>query len=110
MVQSFAHIVLLQVFLPFAVLLVNSAFLPSNLTVSNSSVAHNNISLYKPLYEPHLNSTPKFVNISGETANPLVIALLPAKDANPVPASSAKRSALFKRDLPVGTCAPGTPW
>jgi hypothetical protein len=59
---------------------------------------------YRPLYEKHYNSTPQFHNVTGKSVNPLIVAL---QGANLDQTTSAKR--LVKRDLPVGTCAPGTP-
>ena len=68
-----------------------------------TSIYKNGSELYKPLYPVHSNSTPRFHNVSGVTANPLIKALL----------GSSNNSSLAKRqssnDLPVGTCAPGTP-
>ncbi|KAL2812544.1 glycoside hydrolase superfamily [Aspergillus cavernicola] len=64
---------------------------------------HNTSAVYKSLYTLHSNSTPVFQNVSGQEANPLVRALQSPKN-------STGAHALLKRDeLPVGTCAPGTP-
>lgn len=66
---------------------------------------HNTSAVYKSLYTLHSNSTPVFQNASGQEANPLVRAL-----QSPNSSTGAQSHALFKRDeLPVGTCAPGTP-
>lgn len=54
-----------------------------------------NTTLYKPLFQPHSNSTPVFKNLA------LIQEL-----------SSGNKSILGRRDatdLPTGTCAPGTP-
>jgi chitinase len=93
--------------LPFGVAAV------SNSTNATLPVERGNGSaLYVPLFEKHSNSTPVFVNSTGRTANPLVIAL---QDGNKK--SSANKRSVYspfhlKRDdwvLPEGTCAPGTP-
>lgn len=59
---------------------------------------------YTPLYEVHSNSTPKFINTTGETANPLIKVLREKNEAG----ISGRSLGLLKRDLPEGTCAPGT--
>lgn len=88
---------------------------------------NNGTALYPPLFELHSNSTPRFINTTGRTANPL-IKVLQDKNQNDRKRSlfgfsPSKRShhgshARFhhsKRDdgddwtLPEGTCAPGTP-
>jgi hypothetical protein len=78
----------------------------SNSTSGSLGAPKNTTHYYRPLYEKHFNSTPGFQNVTGKTSNPLIIALDGAKD--PVEGTLAPRS-LKKRDLPVGTCAPGTP-
>lgn len=65
-----------------------------------SQLLGNGSALYRPLYVLHSNSTPKFHNVSGVTVNPLIKALL---------GSSNNTGSLQRRDLPIGTCAPGTP-
>jgi hypothetical protein len=70
----------------------------------NQTLTRNTTHYYKPLYEAHYNSTPRFQNVTRKTANPLVIALQPAAGQ-----AISARSVLMKRDLPTGTCAPGTP-
>ena len=62
---------------------------------------------YRPLYEPHYNSTPIYLNVTGKTVNPLVLA---HQDAKPLPIQpTTPKSPFSKRDLPTGTCAPGIP-
>jgi hypothetical protein len=58
-------------------------------------VTAKNISLYPPLYMKHSESTPVFVNTTGRTANPLIVALGGGSDQN-----LAKRQA---STLPTGT-------
>lgn len=80
-----------------------------NLTLSSPS-EKNTTHYYKPLYEPHYNSTPKFQNVTGKSVNPVIVALQGANSpVAPQPVTSSRRSSLLKRDLPTGTCAPGTP-
>jgi chitinase len=83
--------------------------------------SENGSALYLPLFEQHSNSTPRFINSTGLTANPLIKALQ-AKNQdvrkrgllglrNPHGASRHSHHAhqVHKRaDLPEGTCAPGT--
>ena len=45
-------------------------------------VTAKNVSLYPPLYMKHSESTPIFVNTTGRTANPLIIALGGGSDQN----------------------------
>ena len=59
---------------------------------------------YLPLFEVHSNSTPRFINTTGKTANPLIKVLLHEPDTT----ISERGLELFRRDLPEGTCAPGT--
>ena len=65
---------------------------------------HNESALYAPLFEVHSNATPKFINSTGKTANPLIIALLDKNEG-----SSSKRGLAKRDELPEGTCAPGIP-
>ncbi|ORY13819.1 hypothetical protein BCR34DRAFT_662986 [Clohesyomyces aquaticus] len=76
-----------------------------NATNFTNPLPRNGSERYQPLFEVHSNSTPKFINSTGETANPL-IKVLQEKNS---PGISGRSLALFKRDLPEGTCAPGTP-
>lgn len=62
-------------------------------------VSAKNVSIYSPLYAKHSSLTPVFVNSTGRTANPLIVALGGDQKL-------AKRQATT---LPTGTCAPGTP-
>lgn len=72
-------------------------------TAVRGSTPHNISAVYKSLYALHSNSTPVFQNVSGQEVNRLVLALQS-------PNNSTGEHALLKRDeLPVGTCAPGTP-
>ncbi|KAL4770196.1 hypothetical protein BDW60DRAFT_224434 [Aspergillus nidulans var. acristatus] len=72
-------------------------------TAVRGSTSHNTSAVYKSLYTRHSNSTPVFQNVSGQEANPLVRALQSPNNSNGA-------HPLLKRDeLPVGTCAPGTP-
>ncbi|KAL2821416.1 glycoside hydrolase superfamily [Aspergillus cavernicola] len=74
-------------------------------TAVHGSNAHNNSAVYKSLYSLHSNSTPVFQNVSGQSANPLVRVLQDSSQT-----SGRDTRSLGKRDeLPVGTCAPGTP-
>jgi hypothetical protein len=45
-------------------------------TTSTDSLASNNVTIYKPLFQKYSPDTPVFINVTGETANPLVKALL----------------------------------
>ncbi|CAO2656569.1 Nn.00g053720.m01.CDS01 [Neocucurbitaria sp. VM-36] len=87
------------------------------------SLPSNSSALYAPLYEKHSNSTPKFINATGQTANPLVKALQ-AKNGDNQKRSlfgvgrshggshhGHKAYHLHKRADPLSerTCAPGTP-
>jgi chitinase len=98
----------------------------SNHTLPN--IPSNGSALYVPLFEKHSNSTPKFINSTGQTANPLIKALQ-AKgqgshkrsilDTNHAHAGSHhgthRRYHVHHLEqraggaLPEGTCAPGTP-
>ncbi|KUJ13269.1 glycoside hydrolase [Mollisia scopiformis] len=71
-----------------------------NQTSPSIQVHNNDSALYKPLYTLHSSSTPEFHNVSGVTVNPLIKALL---------GPSNSTGSLQRRDLPTGTCAPGTP-
>jgi len=77
----------------------------TNNTNGNLPGPKNTTHYYRPLYEPHYNSTPQFQNVTGKTVNPLIIALQGGEPLN----STVSARHLVKRDLPVGTCAPGTP-
>jgi len=79
-----------------------------NLTLSRP-FAKNTTHYYPPLYKPHYNSTPKFQNVTGKTVNPLVVALQGANAESAAAQPVTRRNPLLKRDLPTGTCAPGTP-
>lgn len=70
-------------------------------TVVCGSPAYNNSAVYRALYPVHSDANPVFQNVSGHSANPLVSVLQdPTKYA----------CSLVKRDeIPIGTCAPGTP-
>lgn len=62
-------------------------------------VSAKNASIYSPLYMKHSSLTPVFVNSTGRTANPLIIAL----------GGDQKLEKRQATTLPTGTCAPGTP-
>ena len=77
--------------------------LVSQLTTGATSQVQNGSSIYKARFEVHEESTPRYQNVTGRTANPMVRALLPVNSSD---------SSLHKRadnGLPTGTCAPGTP-
>ncbi|KAJ5424840.1 glycoside hydrolase [Penicillium cf. griseofulvum] len=64
--------------------------------------AQNGSTIYRPKYEVHSHSTPRYENITGVTSNPMIRALQ----------STNSSHGLHKRadnGLPIGTCAPGTP-
>lgn len=87
------------------------------------SLPSNDSALYTPLFEKHSNSTPKFINATGQTANPLVkvlqakngdnqeTSLFGVRGLHGVSHHGHKRYHMHKRadPLPEGTCAPGTP-
>ncbi|KAF2472768.1 killer toxin alpha/beta, partial [Lindgomyces ingoldianus] len=83
--------------------LTTAAWNATNAT--NSDGPNNGSARYLPLFEKHSNSTPKFINVTGKTANPLIKVL---QDKNQ-PSRRRDLLDLSKRDLPEGTCAPGTP-
>jgi hypothetical protein len=74
-----------------------------NTTNTTLALLRNGTERYSPLYETHSNSTPIFVNTTGQTVNPLVKLLLEKNDL----AESHPSVRLIRRDLPEGTCAPG---
>jgi chitinase len=88
----------------YLVVFLQSVCAQWNTTNSTTPLPLNGTERYTPLYEVHSNSTPKFINTTGETANPL-IKVLRVKNEAGIPERSL---GLFKRDLPEGTCAPGT--
>jgi chitinase len=97
--------------LPFGILFCQLSVAALNGTNSTvPSERRNGSALYLPLFERHSNSTPIFINSTGETANPLIKAL---QDKNKKNNKRSVYSPLHaKRDdwvLPEGTCAPGTP-
>jgi chitinase len=88
----------------YLVVFLQSVCAQWNTTNSTTPLPLNGTERYAPLYEVHSNSTPKFINTTGETANPLIKVLRVKNDAG----ISERSLGLFKRDLPEGTCAPGT--
>ncbi|KAF2850135.1 glycoside hydrolase family 18 protein [Plenodomus tracheiphilus IPT5] len=101
---------------PFSLLPLGLQFLRLAAAASNGtnstllSERGNGSALYLPLFERHSNSTPIFINSTGETANPLIKALQDKN--NKIGKRSFHLPIKAKRDdwvLPEGTCAPGTP-
>lgn len=80
---------------------VTSSALTSS-TTSTSAVAVSNLNgsaIYSPLFAQHSLDTPRFINVSQQTVNPLVRAAL----------GLTKLSRRDASALPEGACAPGTP-
>lgn len=108
---------------PLWLLSFPSAVVPLNGTNDTlSRIPSNGSALYLPLFEKHSNSTPLFINSTGQTANPLIKALqaknqgngkrslLGLGGSNGISRHSHHGHHVHKRaDLPEGTCAPGTP-
>lgn len=67
----------------------------------NSSVPLNSSVVYQAIYQPHLNSTPVFHNLTEKNANPLITALLAS--------NGSLESRALTTDQPAGVCAPGSP-
>jgi hypothetical protein len=94
---------------PLWALLLSPAVASMNGTNSTSHrLPKNGTELYLPLFEVHSNSTPRFINSTGETANPLIKALQDKNRHNKRHIHSHMRTRAAS-DLPEGTCAPGTP-
>ncbi|KAK5129371.1 hypothetical protein LTR08_003556 [Meristemomyces frigidus] len=85
--------------------LFGNAIGASSVNQTTSAGAAGNATLLQPLFPAHSNSTPRFHNISGVTANPLIKAL---QSIAGVKNTLAKRQS-SGNGLPTGTCAPGTP-
>jgi hypothetical protein len=66
--------------------------------------ARNGSSIYAPRFGVHRASTPRFDNVTGVSANPMIRALQHQQPANN---TGLQRRA--DNGLPTGTCAPGTP-
>jgi chitinase len=97
--------------LPFGLLFLQLAAAELYDTKSTVPSAQGNGSaLYLPLFERHSNSTPIFINSTGETANPLIKALQ-GKDKKNNKRNVYSPLHAIRDDWvrPEGTCAPGTP-
>jgi len=87
-----------------AAVAVNAALNDSS-TLSFTNATSGNVTLFQPLFPAHSNSTPRFQNVSGVTANPLIQVL---NNLQPSNHTLGKRQSA-SNGLPTGTCAPGTP-
>lgn len=94
----------LTLYLLGAAVAVNAASNNSS-TQTFTNATSGNVTLFQPLFPAHSNSTPRFRNVSGVTANPLIQVLNKLQPSND---TLTKRQST-SNGLPTGTCAPGTP-
>lgn len=66
--------------------------------------AQNGSQIYSARFGVHSASTPRFENVTGVSGNPMIKAL-----QNQTPANNTGLQRRAAGDLPIGTCAPGTP-